>query len=76
MAAREHELEPLVGERGLLQLILHGVGDLEQLGLRRERLIAPDAVDRAVASGRDEPAPGLAGAPLRGHRSAAIANAC
>jgi hypothetical protein len=73
MAAREHELEPLVGEGRLLQLILHSVGHLEQLGLRGERLIAPDPVDRAVASGRDEPRAGVGGGtfarpPLCGDR--------
>jgi len=61
VAAGEHQLEPLVGDRRLLVL-----GELrrtrEQLRLPRQRPVAPDPVDRAVAGGGDDP-----GAGIRGH---------
>jgi hypothetical protein len=70
VAAGEDQLEPLVGNGRLLV-----VGELrragEQLRLARERLLAPDAVDRAVAGVATIQAPGLRGTPSRGHRSAA-----
>ena len=54
MAAGEDELEPLVGEGGLFELVLHGQGfrHLEQLGLGDERAVPADAVDRPVAGRR------------------------
>ena len=55
MAAREDQLEPLVGQGGLLvfgQLLRAG----EQLGLARQRALAADPVDGAVARRRHEPA--------------------
>lgn len=54
MAAGEDQLQALVGHRRVLV-----VGELlcsrEQVGLAGERLLAPDPVDRAVASCRDDP---------------------
>jgi hypothetical protein len=55
MAAREDELEPLVADRRLIELVLHRFRHLEQAGLRDERAVAPDAIDRAVARSRHEP---------------------
>src|SRR5579859_4599469 len=60
MAAREDQLEPLVGQRCLLvvrELLRTG----EQLRLERERSLTPDAVDRTVPRRRDEPAGGVGG---------------
>jgi hypothetical protein len=56
MAAGEHELQPLVGDRRLVQLV-HGRlrWELELPQLARERPVAPDAVDRAVARRRRQP---------------------
>jgi hypothetical protein len=39
----------------VVHVVLHGLGDLEQTRLRRERPIAADAVDRAVARRRHQP---------------------
>jgi hypothetical protein len=64
MAAREQQLEPLVLEgRGVLHLV-RGLGQLEQAGLLRERPLAADAVDRAVARGRDQPDGRTGGDPV------------
>ena len=52
MAAGEDQLQPLVGKRRLLHLVLHGLGHFEQACLLGERAVAAQAVDRAVA-GRD-----------------------
>jgi hypothetical protein len=49
MAAGEEQLEALVGDRRLVDLVLRRPGQVEQAGLRRERAVAADAVDRAVA---------------------------
>ena len=73
MAAREQELEPLVGDRRLVHLVLHRLGNVEQARLRGERAVAADAVDRAVAGGRHEPGArvlrrALARPALRGDR--------
>jgi hypothetical protein len=58
VAAGEDQLESFVGDHGFLV-----VGQLlctrEQLGLAGERLLAADAVDRAVAGGRDDPRAGV-----------------
>ena len=55
MAAGEDELEPLVrklrGVHGVLGRLRH----FEQAGLRRQRAITADAIDRPVARGRHEP---------------------
>ena len=64
MAAREHELEPLVGEGGLVHGVLHSLGHPEQVGLRGQRAIAADAVEGPVARGRDEPRAGTGGDPV------------
>jgi hypothetical protein len=55
MAAREHELQPLVGNRRLVHDVLRCLRYLEQARLRRKRAIAPDAVDRTIPRGGDEP---------------------
>jgi hypothetical protein len=58
MAAGEKQLQPLVGERVIVQLIHLGLPGLlrgEQAGLGGQRLLAVDAVDRPVARGRDQP---------------------
>ena len=59
MAAGEDQLEALVGEcDGLVHRFLRWVAKLalQLLGFRDERPLASDAVDRAVAGGRDQPA--------------------
>jgi hypothetical protein len=66
MAAREDELKPLVRDDRLVHVVLHGCRHLEQADLRRERAISADAVDRAVARGRDQPATGVGGRPVAG----------
>ena len=58
MAAGEDQLEAFVGD-GLLRGLGKLFGAGEQLGLARERLVAPDAVYRAVARGRDDPRTGI-----------------
>jgi hypothetical protein len=72
VAAREDELESLVGERRRVHRVLHGLGHLEQARLRSQRPIAADAVDGPVAGGRHQPArrhgAPLARPPLRGDR--------
>ena len=63
MAAREDQLEPLVGERRLLHLVLHGLGHLEQARLLRERAFA---AKRSIARLRAvivSHAPGLGACP-------------
>ena len=64
MAAGEDELEPLVRDRRLVHLVLHGFLDVEQLELRRERALAADAVDRAVARRGHEPGARVGGRPV------------
>jgi hypothetical protein len=57
MAAGEDELQALVGDRLVVERVVeHGVRHLQQPGLRGEHPLAADAVDRAVARGRHEPA--------------------
>jgi hypothetical protein len=60
------ELESLVRDRCLVHVVLHGLGHVEQAGLRRQRAIAADAVDRAVARGRHQPCARIGGRPLAG----------
>ena len=55
MAAGEDQLEPLVGDRRLVHLVLRRLRHVEQAGLRRERPLAPDPVDRPVAGGGHQP---------------------
>jgi hypothetical protein len=64
VAAGEDELEALVGYRLVVHGVLHGLRHLEQPRLRRERAVAPDAVDRPVARGRDEPGARVVGRPV------------
>ena len=59
------ELEPLVGDRRLVGVVVvHGRRHLEQAGLRGERPVAADPVDRAVARGGHEPRARVGGRPL------------
>ena len=55
MTAGEDELEALVGNRRLVHVDLRRFRHLEQAGLRRQRAVAANSVDRAVASRRHEP---------------------
>ncbi len=55
VAAGEDQLEPLVGNDCQFHLVLRRFGHVEQSGLRRERAVAADPVDRAVSRGRHEP---------------------
>jgi hypothetical protein len=64
MAAHEDELQALVGDRRLVQLILHGFRHVEQAGLREKRAITADPVDRPVARGRYEPGARVVGCPV------------
>ena len=65
MAAGEDQAESLVGQ-GLVSVVvaLQLREPLEQLRLARERLLPPDAVDRPVASCRDQPGAGVLGRPV------------
>ena len=73
MAAHEDELQPLVGDGRLLQFARHpcltnswvtGLRHVELADLRRQRAIAPDAVDRPVARGGHEPGARVLGRPV------------
>src|SRR5215211_4331288 len=64
MAARKEQLEPLVPNRRVLRLLLHGLRHLEQARLLSEDAVAADAVDRAVSCGRHEPGSRMRGRPL------------
>jgi hypothetical protein len=55
MAAGEDELEALVGDRGLVHVVLSRFGHVEEAELRLEGAIAADAVDGPVAGRRHEP---------------------
>jgi hypothetical protein len=55
VAAGEDQLEALVGELELVHVVLNGLPRLEQAGLVGERAVAADAIDRAIARGRDQP---------------------
>src|SRR5207244_12070825 len=66
MAAREDELEPLVRDRRLVHGVLHCFGYVEKAGLRRERAIAANAVDRPVARRRQQPRARGGGRPVAG----------
>ena len=59
VAAGEDQLEPLVGNDGLL-VVRELLGPREQLRLARQRLLAADPVDRRVAGRRDDPGAGIA----------------
>jgi hypothetical protein len=61
VAAGEDELEPLVRKGGLVHRVLHRLRHLEQAGLRGQRAVAADAVDRAVAGRRHQPGAGVGG---------------
>jgi hypothetical protein len=66
VAAGEEELEPLVRDRRLVHVVLHRFRHVEQASLRGERVIAADAVDRAVARGGHEPGARVGGRPVAG----------
>ena len=66
MAAGEDQLQALVGERRLLQLVLHGLRDVEQARLRGERTVAPDAVDRTMARRGHQPGARIGGGAVAG----------
>ena len=73
MAAREDELEALVGKGSVVHGFVGGGGRVEQAGLRVEHALAPDAVERTVAPDRDQPGSGtrrdaVARPPLGGAR--------
>jgi hypothetical protein len=60
VAAGEDELQPLVGDRGLVvHLVLHGLRDLEQAGLGGQGALAAQSVDRGVAGGPRQPGAGV-----------------
>ena len=61
MAAGEDEREPLVGDRAhVVVLARELLQPCEELHLLAKDAIAPDAVDRAVLRGRDDPGRGVA----------------
>jgi hypothetical protein len=64
MAAGEDELEPLVRDRRLVHVVLHWFRHVEQAGLRRERAVAADAIDRAVACRGHQPGVRVGGRPV------------
>ncbi len=64
VAAGEDELQALVGEARVFALFVHGVRHLQQSGLRGQRAVAADAVDREVAAGRDQPGARVGGLAL------------
>ena len=66
VTAGEDELESLVGDRGLVQLILRVLPHFEQAGLRGQRSIAADAVDRPVARGGQQPGARVVRRPVAG----------
>jgi hypothetical protein len=73
MTAGEDELESLVWKCRPVHGVLRCLGRLEQAGLRGQRPIAANAVDRAVARGRQEPSARVGGGSvarpaLRGDR--------
>src|SRR5439155_25897441 len=55
VAAREQQLQPLVRDRALIGVALHDASLLEQASLLREPAAAANAIDGAVARGRDQP---------------------
>jgi hypothetical protein len=48
----------------VVHVVLHGLGDLEQARLRRQRAIAADAIDRPVARRRHQPDAGVRRDPV------------
>jgi hypothetical protein len=55
VAAGEDQLEPLVADRRVVDHVLHRLGHIEQPRLLRERALAPDAIDGAIARRRRQP---------------------
>ncbi len=67
VAAREHEREPLVGNRAHVVLLRRKLLEpADELCLALEDLLAADAVDGAVARGRDDPGAGRLREPFAG----------
>src|SRR4029450_58303 len=62
--AGEEQLEPLIWNRALVHLVRRGFRYVQQAHLRRERAIAADAVDCAVARGGGQPGARVVGRPL------------
>src|SRR5207253_7727544 len=59
-------LQPFVGKCRLVHngVVLDPFADVELAGLRYERPFATDAIDRAVAGGRDQPGAGIVRRPV------------
>jgi hypothetical protein len=64
VAAREHELEPLIVEGWFVHGVFAYAWCREQAGLLREGAVPADAVDRATAAGGDQPRRGIRRRPL------------
>ena len=64
VAAREDELEPLVGEGRLVHVVLRRLGHVEQPRLLRQRPLTAEVVERAVARRRDQPRALVGGDPV------------
>ena len=64
MAAGEEQLEPLVGNGGLIHLVLRGLRHIEQARLLGEGAVSPDPVDGPVARGRHQPGPRVVRCPV------------
>ena len=73
MAAGEDELEALVRDLDVLEVVFHGLGPIQELGLGGEGAVAAQPVDGAVAGRRQQPGARAGGGPfarpaLRGDR--------
>src|SRR3954465_4298461 len=61
MAAGEDELEALVGDDGIVHVVVGGLPHLEQARLGGERALAAQPVDRPAAGGRQQPGARIGG---------------
>jgi hypothetical protein len=66
MATGEDELQPLVGNRRLVQFVLPSLRRVEQAELFLQRAIPAVTVDRTVAGGRHQPGTRVGRRPLAG----------
>jgi hypothetical protein len=64
VAAGEDQLQPLVGERRAVHLVLRRLLGRELGGLGLQRLLAAGAVDGPVAGRRQQPGSGIGGIPV------------
>ena len=64
VAAGEEQLEPLVGNRRLIHLVLHGLRNVEQAGLLGQGAVPSNPVDGLVAGSGHQPGPGVLRCPL------------